>query len=176
MRQPADILLLDEPTNDLDIASLDVLEASLMEFPGALVLVTHDRYLLDRVCSRVLGFGGKNGVSYYADYEQWLNDLPEAVRLGENRKKDNVKYEKAPAIKNNKGRLSYMDQREYDQIEEKIAAQESRVEQLHNKMELPEIVSNPEQLTLCWQELEEAKAEVERLYNRWDELEGKKDE
>ncbi len=75
MRRPADILLLDEPTNDLDIASLDVLEASLLDFPGALVLVTHDRYLLDSVCHSILGFGGPEGVTYYAEYTQWLKDL-----------------------------------------------------------------------------------------------------
>jgi len=177
MRQPADILLLDEPTNDLDIASLDVLEASLMDFPGALVLVTHDRYLLDRVCDRILGFGGKNGVTYYADYEQWLSDLPEAAKAEEGRKKNNeksAKVDKNPSPKSMKGRLSYMDQREYDQIEEIILTEEERVEELQKKMELPEIVSNPEELNLCWQSLEAAQAEVERLYKRWDELEDKK--
>ena len=75
MRRPADILLLDEPTNDLDIPSLDVLEESLLEFPGALVLVTHDRFLLDRVCDRLLGFDGEGNVAYYAEYGQWLEDL-----------------------------------------------------------------------------------------------------
>ncbi len=176
MRQPADILLLDEPTNDLDIASLDVLEASLMDFPGALVLVTHDRYLLDRVCHRLLGFGGKSGVTYYADYEQWLNDLPE-VKTEERWKKSKGKPAKSSSQKNNQksqGRLSYLDQREYDQIEEIIAAEDNRLKQLQKKMELPEIVSNPEALALCWQEVEAAQIEVERLYNRWDELEEKK--
>lgn len=174
MRQPADILLLDEPTNDLDIASLDVLEASLLDFPGALVLVTHDRYLLDRVCHRILGFGGRHGVSYYADYGQWLNDLPDAEKPDENKKKIDAQAEKKPAPKKNSGRLSYMDQREYDQIEEAIATEESRVELLQDRMVLPEIVSNPDELAECWQELQEAQAEVERLYNRWDELEEKK--
>lgn len=174
MRQPADILLLDEPTNDLDIASLDVLEASLLDFPGALVLVTHDRYLLDRVCHRILGFGGKNGVTYYADYGQWLNDLPEAAKSDANRKKNNAKVAKAAAQKSSKGRLSYMDQREYDQIEEIIAAEDKRVELLQKKMALPEIISSPDELAQCWQELEMAQAEVERLYSRWDQLEGKK--
>ncbi|MGB3210300.1 MAG: ABC-F family ATP-binding cassette domain-containing protein [Desulforhopalus sp.] len=174
MRQPADILLLDEPTNDLDIASLDVLEASLLDFPGALVLVTHDRYLLDRVCHRLLGFGGKNGVTYYADYEQWLNDLPESEKAQANRKKNIATPEQVTAQNNFKGRLSYMDQREYDQIEEIIAAEEDRVLQLQKKMELPEIVSSPDELGSCWRELEVAQAEVERLYNRWDELEEKK--
>jgi len=174
MRQSADILLLDEPTNDLDIASLDVLESSLLDFPGALVLVTHDRYLLDRVCHRLLGFGGNSGVTYYADYEQWLSDLPEVAKAEESKKKSNQKVEKTSAQKKSKGRLSYMDQREYDQIEDTIATEESLVEELQKKMELPEIVSNPGELAQCWQKLEVAQAEVERLYHRWDELEGKK--
>lgn len=174
MRQPADILLLDEPTNDLDIASLDVLEASLLDFPGALVLVSHDRYLLDRVCQRLLGFGGRSGVIYYADYEQWLADLPETVKAEESAKKASVKGGQEPAEKKSNGRLSYMDQREYDQIEETIAAEEERVELLQNKMEMPDIVSDPDGLAQCWQELEATQAKVEQLYNRWDELEGKK--
>jgi len=174
MRQPADILLLDEPTNDLDIASLDVLEASLLDFPGALVLVSHDRYLLDRVCQRLLGFGGKSGVSYYADYEQWLVDLPETGKVEESVKKGSVKGGQEPVEKKSNGRLSYMDQREYDQIEETIAAEEERVELLQKEMESPEIVSSPEGLAECWQELETTQAKVEQLYNRWDELEGKK--
>ena len=71
MLEPADLLLLDEPTNDLDIATLEVLEESLLEFPGALVLVTHDRYLLDRVSTRLLALDGRGAAVAYADYEQW---------------------------------------------------------------------------------------------------------
>ena len=71
MLQPADILLLDEPTNDLDIPTLEILEESLIEFPGSLVLVTHDRYMLDRVSSIVLGLNGKGGADTFADYAQW---------------------------------------------------------------------------------------------------------
>ncbi len=69
--EPADLLLLDEPTNDLDIPTLEVLEESLLEFPGALVLVTHDRYLLDRVSTRILALDGRGGAVPYADYAQW---------------------------------------------------------------------------------------------------------
>lgn len=177
IREPADILLLDEPTNDLDIASLDVLEASLMDFPGALVLVTHDRFLLDRVCHRLLGFGGENGVSYYADYEQWLKDLPEAVKQEKEKPKQNSnKTSDKPKQSVPKGRLSYMDQREYDQIEGKIGVAESLVEELQKKMELPEVVSQPAELEECWQKLEAAQVEVDFLYKRWDELETKKGE
>ena len=174
MRQPADILLLDEPTNDLDIASLDVLEASLVEFPGALILVTHDRFLLDRVCHRLLGFGGRQGVSYYADYEQWLEDLPEPVKKEEVKEKSGQKNGKASEQDKGKGRLSYMDQREYDRIEETINTQENLVAELEQMMGRPDVASDPQQLDECWQKLETARLEVERLYHRWDELEEKK--
>src|SRR5882762_6484795 len=71
MLQPADVLLLDEPTNDLDIPTLEILEESLLEYAGALVLVTHDRYMLDRVSTVVLGLDGRGGVESFADYSQW---------------------------------------------------------------------------------------------------------
>ncbi len=71
MLEPADLLLLDEPTNDLDIATLEILEESLLEYSGALVLVTHDRYMLDRVSTTVLGLDGKGGAETFADYLQW---------------------------------------------------------------------------------------------------------
>ena len=71
MLEPADLLLLDEPTNDLDIATLEILEESLLEYTGALVLVTHDRYMLDRVSTTVLGLDGKGDSETFADYPQW---------------------------------------------------------------------------------------------------------
>src|SRR6266498_2126629 len=72
MLKPADLLLLDEPTNDLDIPTLDVLEESLLEFAGALVLVTHDRYLLERVSTKILALDGAGRAEFFADYAQWL--------------------------------------------------------------------------------------------------------
>jgi ATP-binding cassette subfamily F protein uup len=172
MRRPADILLLDEPTNDLDIASLDVLEASLLDFPGALVLVTHDRYLLDRVCHRILGFGGPEGVTYYAEYTQWLKDLAQQKKeKGRSKKISRIPDKKKISKPQKKERLSYLDQREYDQMEGKIGDLEDRVAELQRKMELPEIVSDSVKLGDCWQELEETQGKVEKLYARWDELE-----
>src|SRR5206468_3129836 len=73
MLQPADLLLLDEPTNDLDIPALEVLEDSLAEFPGALVLVSHDRDLLDRLCTDVVGLDGRGGAAVYSSVHQWLS-------------------------------------------------------------------------------------------------------
>ena len=70
MLQPADILLLDEPTNDLDIATLQVLEESLEDFPGAIVLITHDRYLLDRLSDSLLFLDGKGGTTYFKGFSK----------------------------------------------------------------------------------------------------------
>ncbi len=174
MRKPADILLLDEPTNDLDIPSLTVLEESLMEFAGALVLVTHDRFLLDKVCDCVLGFGGQPSPVYYASYQQWLEDInaAENEKVEKKKEKENPQEQKKKSI--GKGRLSYMDQREYDSIEDDIANSENMVDELEAEIALPEVVSDALRLDECWQKLEAARKEVERLYERWDELEEKK--
>ncbi|HIP39976.1 MAG TPA: ABC transporter ATP-binding protein [Desulfocapsa sulfexigens] len=174
MRQPADILLLDEPTNDLDIPSLDVLEESLLGFPGALVLVTHDRFLLDSVCEQVIGFDGIGGVAFYADYEQWLADLG---RLAAKKESAALSTESGTPEKEKQkkaGKLSYMDQREYDQIEGKIMEGEQEQERLQSLMDAPETVADPRQLESVWADLEQVKLQVEQLYERWDELEEKK--
>jgi len=168
MLQPADILLLDEPTNDLDIPSLDVLEESLCEFPGALVLVTHDRFLLDNVCNQVLGFDGRGHAEYFADYDQWLTMLRDQERS------EAPKTSPAgtkPAAKAKPGKLSYLDQREYERMEETILAAEARLEELDQVMNEPEVMADPIRLEQCWQEQQNLQAETERLYERWGELE-----
>ena len=172
MRQPADILLLDEPTNDLDIPSLDVLEESLTEFPGALVLVTHDRFLLDRVCNLVLGFDGQGNAEYFADYDQWLAMLQDRDRKEQKTVAAAIK-EKSVA-KPKAGKLSYMDQREYDQMEATILAAESRLEELEQLINAPEVMANSTQLQQYWQEQQTLRAETDQLYDRWDELEQRK--
>ncbi len=176
MRQPADILLLDEPTNDLDIPSLDVLEESLLEFPGALVLVTHDRFLLDRVCDQVLGFDGCGGVNYFADYEQWLAALEKSGKKNEHASIVITPVATSREKKKKTGRLSYLDQREYEQIEEKIMEAEEEQERLQALMDAPETVADPERLHACWTELQVAQVAVAQLYDRWDILEARKNE
>ncbi|MEK6201134.1 MAG: ABC-F family ATP-binding cassette domain-containing protein [Desulfobulbaceae bacterium] len=176
MRQPADILLLDEPTNDLDIPSLDVLEESLLEFPGALVLVTHDRFLLDRVCDRVLGFDGRGGIDFFADYEQWLAALEKSGKESEQASASIPPVAVSREKKKKTARLSYLDQREYEQIEERIMEAEEEQERLQALMEAPETVADPERLHACWSELQLAQEAVAQLYERWDELEARKNE
>ncbi|MFN2352971.1 MAG: ABC-F family ATP-binding cassette domain-containing protein [Desulfopila sp.] len=182
MLRPADILLLDEPTNDLDIGSLDVLEQSLAEFPGALVLVTHDRYLLDRVCDSVLGFDGNGGVVHYADYRQWLAALKkQRAGVGRDAALDRAQpggRKPQPAAKGTPGqkagRLSYLDQRQYDGMEAAIEQAEAAQEELERQLADPQTATDPEKLDECWRRLEKVKTEVEALYERWDELEEKR--
>jgi ABC transport system ATP-binding/permease protein len=169
MLQPADLLVLDEPTNDLDIPTLDVLEESLLEFPGALVLVTHDRYLLDRVSTRILALDGRGGAGYFADYAQWEAEWgrgrPRAARMDEERSNSEAKGAKR--------RLSYLEQREWDAMEETVLAAEARLNGARLSAEDPAIASDAEALQQRFAELTAAQAEVDRLYARWGELEAK---
>src|SRR5262249_29152595 len=121
MLQAADVLLLDEPTNDLDIPTLEILEESLLEFRGALVLFTHDRYLLDTVSTTVLGLDGKGEIGKFADYMQWESWMRESRESGA------IKKER-PAVAppaTPKKKLSYLEAREYADIEDRIAAAEN---------------------------------------------------
>jgi ATP-binding cassette subfamily F protein uup len=173
MRQPADILLLDEPTNDLDIGSLDVLEESLLEFEGGVILVTHDRYLLERVCDTVLGFVGDGVITMFGDYQQWLRAL-DGNGGSSGGETGAVKKKRQSERSRKSGRLSYLDQIEYDQMEEKILAGEENCEELEKKIADPDLASDPVKLQSVWQELDQARQEVDQLYRRWDELERKK--
>jgi ATP-binding cassette subfamily F protein uup len=166
MLETADVLLLDEPTNDLDIPTLEVLEESLLDFPGAVVLVSHDRYLLDRVSTMVVGLdGGEGGV--FADYSQW-----EACRGEQPPEKPAAKESRAPAAADGpKRKLSYLKQREWDGMEERILDAERGIGRWQR--ELQESASDPRRLTEAYENLQESQRRVEELYARWAELEAK---
>jgi len=165
MLQPADLLVLDEPTNDLDIPTLDVLEESLLEFPGALVLVTHDRYLLDRVSTRILALDGRGGAELFADYAQWDSERRAA------RPSRPDARPAPPPERTRTNRLSYLEQREWDAMEATLLAAESRLDEAQRRAEDPAIASDAAALQERLRELGEAKGEVDRLYARWAELE-----
>jgi ABC transport system ATP-binding/permease protein len=170
MLQPADILLLDEPTNDLDIPTLEILEESLLEFRGSLVLVTHDRYMLDRVSTIVLGLDGQGGAETFADYAQW--ELWQAERKSGSKTMRSVA---APAQQATpaKKKLSYMEAREYASIEQRIAQAEQVLRNKRTEMESPAIASDGPRLLQVHAEMEAAQKDLEALYARWAELEGK---
>ena len=173
MLQPADVLLLDEPTNDLDIPTLEILEESLLEFLGSLVLVTHDRYMLDRVSTIVLGLDGQGGAESFADYSQW--ELWQAARKQEAAQKDGSSPRAASprAAPSAKKKLSYLEAREYGGLEQRIAEAEESLRQKRANADDPAIASDAERLLLAHSELQQAQKDVDALYERWAELEGK---
>jgi ATP-binding cassette subfamily F protein uup len=186
MREPADLLILDEPTNDLDIPTLDVLEESLTAFEGGLVLVTHDRFMLDRIATSIVALDGRGGVETFADYAQWEATRAAAFRTAQlltttpltttpltlpsprggegGRKGEGGKGRK---------RLGYLEQREWEAMEDAILEAEATVERGRLAAEDPAIASDPAALQERYAALDAARAEVDRLYARWAELEAK---
>ncbi len=174
MLQPADLLILDEPTNDLDIPTLEVLEESLLDFPGGFVLVTHDRYLLDRVSTVVLALDGRGGAQLYADSTQW-EEARKAAAVAPPRSERPA----AAAPPRQEGsrpasrRLSYLEQREWEGMEAKILEAEEALAASQAAVEDPVVATDAAALRERCAALETARSEVERLYARWAELEAK---
>lgn len=170
MLEPADLLLLDEPTNDLDIATLEVLEESLLEYKGALVLVTHDRYMLDRVSTTVLGLDGKGESATFADYAQWEQWYDEQqagpLRATESTKPAQSGSAPAPAKK----KLSYLEAREFAGIEGRVEAADARLDAAKARVDDPAVAGDAAKLIEALAEIDSAQREVDALYARWAEL------
>jgi ATP-binding cassette subfamily F protein uup len=175
MLQPADMLLLDEPTNDLDIPTLEILEESLLEYPGALVLVTHDRYMLDRVSTVVLGIDGLGHAERFADFSQWESwqraqltaSKPAAGARSE------VKPKTAQPANPTKRKLSYKETRELETIEQRIAHAEKQLQSKHDSLLDPAVMSDANRLRALSVELEADQKTIDELYARWAELDAK---
>src|ERR1039458_4640529 len=169
MLEPADVLLLDEPTNDLDIATLEILEESLLEYTGALVLVTHDRYMLDRVSTIVLGLDGLGNAETFADYSQWEQWQEEGSRF-------EVQGSREPEVQEvreksgGKKKLSYLEAREYAAIEDRVVAAEERLNAARDLLDDPSVATNADALTAALHDIEAAQAVADELYARWAEL------
>jgi ATP-binding cassette subfamily F protein uup len=167
VREPADVLILDEPTTDLDIATLEVLEDSLAEFPGGVVLVTHDRFVLDRVATLILALDGEGGARTFADYAQW--EAARRARVAPARPAREAPVRERPRAR----RLGYHEQREWDGMEAAILAAEEAAEACQRAADDPAIATDAAALHARHTALEAAHAEVARLYARWAELEAK---
>jgi ATP-binding cassette subfamily F protein uup len=177
MLEPADVLLLDEPTNDLDIPTLEIIEENLLDFPGALVLVTHDRYLLNRVSSTVLGLDGRGHTGRFADYGQW-EDWIEEQEAEQNKSGSTLSASSASTVSANslppqaggKKKLSYLEAREFAAIEQRVEVSDARLAAAHERVESPEIATNAAALQEALLELDAAQHENDALYARWTEL------
>ncbi len=195
MLTPADVLVLDEPTNDLDIPSLEVLEESLEEFPGALVLVTHDRFMLDRLSTEILGLDGRgnHGIfTDYAQYEAWakagekqrataereaaakLTAAAEGAAGREDGAADGGKSAPPAPVKKSAGkRLSYKEQQEWTSIEARIMEAEEQVDVWRKALEDPAVMADRVKLPEACEKLHVAQEQVAALYARWQELDVK---
>ncbi len=172
MLQPADILILDEPTNDLDIPTMTVLEDSLNEFPGALVLVTHDRYLLDSISDELLALDGKGSGAYYADYSQWEGKERERQAAATPARKPEPKA--APKPVTAPRRLSTAEMRELNEMEATILAAEAAIEAKQAVFTDPAVAADHRRLQQATDAFHAAQAHVARLYARWEELEARR--
>ncbi len=180
MLKPADLLLLDEPTNDLDIPSLEVLEQSLEEFPGALVLVTHDRYLLDRVSRQILALDGKGHAGFFADLSQWeawranaSSALTQPKPASRPEASTQVGKSKSAQVEKPRKALSSKEQRELKEMDDAIHAAEAHLKAAKAQLEDPKIATDVSKLLEAQKRVDAEQAKVDALFKRWEELEAK---
>jgi len=170
MLEPADVLLLDEPTNDLDLATLEILEDNLLEFPGALVLVTHDRYMLNRVSSIVLGLDGRGHIGRFADYGQWEDWIADQDQSAQAQATRAAKPAAQVSGGSAKKKLSYLEAREFATIEKRVEVSDERLAAARDRVEDPDIATDADALQQALAELDLAQLENDDLYARWAEL------
>ncbi|HEV8052965.1 MAG TPA: ABC-F family ATP-binding cassette domain-containing protein [Parachlamydiaceae bacterium] len=175
MLQPADLLLLDEPTNDLDIPTLETLEESLSEFPGAIALITHDRALLDRLATCVIGLGLPDEVPLLADFRQWeelLKQRKSSQSTAPNVKKT-VDIKEPIIISQASQKLTYKEKKELESMEAAIVIMEQKIDKLTDSMHEHTNQNNLNELQKVCMEIDELQKELERLFHRWQELDSK---
>ena len=173
-------LLLDEPTNDLDLPTLRILEEALISFEGCVVVVSHDRYFLNRVCEGILALEG-NGEIYYSEgnYDYYISKKKRRQQE-EIESEPGIVQEPSPVRQHPKSKpkkLSYKENLELEQIEEKIIDAESEVEKIEKIFTSPDFyLKYADQTNELNRQLENARSKIKQLYDRWDELERKKEE
>ncbi len=164
--QNPNVLILDEPTNDLDIVTLNVLESFLMDFPGVLLVVSHDRYFMDKITDHLFVFQGEGIVSdfpgNYTDYRVYESSQPKQNTTPEKKENSTAK------VKNEANKLSYNEQKEYKNIESKIRSLELDKKALEEKFNDPEL--SQEDITKLSEELQVIIDSIEEKELRWFEL------
>ncbi len=177
LMEAPNILLLDEPTNDLDITTLTILEEYLKNFEGIVVVVSHDRYFLDKIVDRIFAFEGNGVVRQYegnfSDYKIATSQLEkQQINESENKiKKELEKESKEEGIKNSwrkreeRPKFTYLEKKEYESIEEEIAQLEERITEIENEMN--QCATEYEKLRVLTEEKNEKELILEEKMERW---------
>ena len=173
MREPADVLMLDEPTNDLDIPSIEVLEQSLIDFPGAVVLISHDRHLLDRVCTDLIGLHENGRWGSYGSVAQWQDADRRTAKQDVAKGTPKTASPTPSQPKRKRSGLTYLEKQEFEGMEERIFEAEAEVERLQAELSDPNVASDHERLQAAYDAHRAAEETLTTLFARWEELEAK---
>ncbi|MEK0445666.1 MAG: hypothetical protein RLZZ399_987 [Verrucomicrobiota bacterium] len=176
LKRGGNVLILDEPTNDLDLATLRMLEEALVQFEGTLIVVSHDRYFLNRICTHTLAFEGEGRVIFDAgNYEEYLEHRARReARLKATQPPATPKSAPAPspAKSNRPVKLSWKEEREWEGMEARILEAEAEIERIESLFAMPDFYARHGQDAVALQEqLEKKRIEVPQLYARWEALE-----
>ncbi len=171
LKRGGNFLILDEPTNDLDLPTLRMLEEALAAFSGTVVVVSHDRYFLNRVCTAMIAMDGRGGViTGIGDYDYFAAKMlapPETVQ-----EKPKPQSQQAVSQPGKVRKLTWKEQQEYNGMEDKIATTEARIQELEKLFSAPDFYEKyGPQSTELTNELEAAREDLETFYERWAELE-----
>jgi len=173
LKTGGNLIVLDEPTNDLDLQSLRMLEEALAAFPGTILVVSHDRYFLDRICDQIVAFeddGVKvspGNFSYYLEKRQARENAARAQATAANR----AAKKRASEKKDKPRKLTMAEAKELETLEEKVMEADDTVTTLQEKLSSPEVQTDFEQIPVVMAELEAAKKVADGLINRWEFLE-----
>lgn len=173
LKTGGNLIVLDEPTNDLDLQSLRMLEEALATFPGTILVVSHDRYFLDRICDQIVAFeddGVKvtpGNFSYYLEKRQARENAARAQATAANR----AAKKRASEKKGKSRKLTMAEAKELGTLEDKVMEADEAVTTLQEKLSSPEVQTDFEQIPIVMAELEAAKKVADRLINRWEFLE-----
>lgn len=178
MLNEAQVLILDEPTNDLDVATLTVLEESLRDFNGAVILVTHDRYFMDQVASQIMAFhkrpDGSTTMENFAGYMQWEEWFEEQKELEAAELRREADERKAAAKSGGKGgKLSFKEKYELENMEAIILDLEDKLGAAQLESSKPEVASQASKVQELYAQIADIQGKLEKLYARWAELEKK---
>lgn len=172
LRQGGNFLVLDEPTNDLDLQTLQVLEDALINFDGCSLIVSHDRFFLDRVCDRLIAFEGDGQVVVHVgNYSHYLEKKQAAAKSSPTSKKNTTQTSSrtvTPAVR----KLKWKEERELETIEDVILAAEAEAEEIQQKLNTPAFfIDHADKATELVTTLEKKQAHIQQHYQRWEELE-----